>query len=277
MSSILEEIETQIAGLKTTTTRSNVGVVRETGDGVARIEGLSDVMLNEMIEFPSGVFGIALNLEETEVGAILLGDTTRVMEGDEAKTTGKLLQVPVGKALLGRVVNTIGQPLDGKGPIKSQIAYPLEKIAPGVIKRKSVSQPVQTGIMAIDAMIPIGRGQRELIIGDRSTGTTTIAIDTMINQARINKAAEAAGEKNFRPIYNIYVAIRQKQSSVARVIGVLEEAGAMPYTIVVVASASDSASNQYLAPFAGAAMGEWFMDNGMDALIIYDDLSKHAT
>ena len=190
MSSILEEIETQIAGLKTTTTRSNVGVVREAGDGVARIEGLSEVMLNEMIEFQSGVFGLALNLEETEVGAILLGDPTKVMEGDEAKTTGKLLQIPVGKALLGRVVNTLGQPLDGKGPIKSEIAYPLEKIAPGVIKRKSVSQPVQTGIMAIDAMIPIGRGQRELIIGDRATGKSTIAIDTIISQARLNKAAE---------------------------------------------------------------------------------------
>src|SRR5450631_2475603 len=276
MSSILEDIETQIAGLKTTTSKSNVGVVRETGDGVARIEGLSDVMLNEMIEFSSGVFGLALNLEETEVGAILLGDTTLVMEGDEAKTTGKLLQVPVGKGLLGRVVNTLGQPLDGKGPIKSDVSYPVEKIAPGIIRRKSVSQPVQTGIMAIDAMVPIGRGQRELIIGDRGTGKTTIGVDAMINQARINKVAETAGDKNFRPIYNIYVAIGQKQSSIARVIGILEEAGAMPYTIIVVAAASDSASNQYLAPFTGAAIGEWFMDNGMDALIIYDDLSKHA-
>src|ERR1700733_246915 len=193
MSSILQELESQISSLKTTTSKSNVGIVRETGDGVARIEGLSDVMLNEMIEFESGVFGLALNLEETEVGAILLGDTTKVMEGDEARTTGKLLQVPVGKGLLGRVVNTLGQPLDGKGPVKSDVSYPLEKIAPGVIKRKSVSQPVQTGIMAIDAMIPIGRGQRELIIGDRATGKTTIGVDTMINQARINKAAEAAG------------------------------------------------------------------------------------
>src|SRR6202165_260004 len=276
MSSILEEIETQIAGLKTTTSKSNVGVVRETGDGVARIEGLSDVMLNEMIEFSSGVFGLALNLEETEVGAILLGDTTKVMEGDEAKTTGKLLQVPVGKALLGRVVNTIGQPLDGKGPIKSEIAYPLEKIAPGVIKRKSVSQPVQTGIMAIDAMIPIGRGQRELIIGDRATGKSTIAIDTIISQARLNKAAEDDGDKNYRPLYCIYVAIGQKNSNVARALNVLEREGALPYTTIISAPASDTATNQYLAPFAGAAMGEWFMDNGMDALIIYDDLSKHA-
>src|SRR6187399_905435 len=276
MNSILEEIETQIASLKTSTTKSNVGVVRETGDGVARIEGLSDVMLNEMIEFPSGVFGLALNLEETEVGAILLGDSTKVSEGDEARTTGKLLQVPVGKAMLGRVVNALGQPVDGKGPIKSEVSYPVEKIAPGIIRRKSVSQPVQTGIMAVDAMIPIGRGQRELIIGDRSTGKTTIGIDTMISQARLNRAAEAAGDKEYRPLYCIYVAVGQKQSNVARVVAVLEEAGAMPYTIIVVAAASDSATNQYLAPFAGASMGEYFMDNNMDALIIYDDLSKHA-
>ncbi|HZE58667.1 MAG TPA: F0F1 ATP synthase subunit alpha [Chthoniobacterales bacterium] len=276
MSSILEEIETQIAGLKTTTSKTNVGIVRETGDGVARIEGLSDVMLNEMIEFSGGVFGLALNLEETEVGAILLGDTTKVMEGDEAKTTGKLLQVPVGKGLLGRVVNTLGQPLDGKGPVKSEKAYPLEKIAPGVIKRKSVSQPVQTGIMAIDAMIPIGRGQRELIIGDRATGKTVIALDTIISQARLNKAAEQGRLKDHRPLYCIYVAIGQKNSNVARALAVLEKEGAMPYTTIISAPASDTATNQYLAPFAGAAMGEWFMDNGMDALIIYDDLSKHA-
>ncbi len=276
MSSILEEIETQIAGLKTTTTKANVGVVRETGDGVARIEGLSDVMLNEMIEFSGGVFGLALNLEETEVGAILLGDTTKVMEGDEARTTGKLLQVPVGKGLLGRVVNTLGQPLDGKGPVKSEVAYPLEKIAPGVIKRKSVSQPVQTGIMPIDAMIPIGRGQRELIIGDRATGKTVIALDTIISQARLNKAAEAGRLKDYRPLYCIYVAIGQKNSNVARALAILEKEGAMPYTTIISAPASDTATNQYLAPFAGAAMGEWFMDNGMDALIIFDDLSKHA-
>ena len=233
-------------------------------------------MLNEMIEFPNGVFGIALNLEETEVGAILLGDNTKISEGDEAKTTGKLLQVPVGKALLGRVVNTIGQPLDGKGPIKTESFYPLEKIAPGVIKRRGVSQPVQTGIMAIDAMIPIGRGQRELIIGDRATGKTTIAIDTIISQARLNKAAEGAKDKDYRPLYCIYVAIGQKNSNVARALDILGREGAMPYTTIISASASDTATNQYLAPFAGAAMGEWFMDNGMDALIIYDDLSKHA-
>src|SRR6267378_1437535 len=276
MSTILEEIETKIAGLKTSTTKSNVGVVRETGDGVARIEGLSDVMLNEMIEFPNGVFGLALNLEETEVGAILMGETTKVSEGDEVKTTGRLLSVPVGKALLGRVVNTIGLPLDDKGPIKVDTFYPLEKIAPGVIKRRSVNQPVQTGLMAIDAMIPIGRGQRELIIGDRATGKTTIAIDTIISQARLNKAAEDAKDSNYRPLYCIYVAVGQKNSNVARVLNTLEREGAMPYTTIISAPASDTATNQYLAPFAGAAMGEWFMDNGMDALIIYDDLSKHA-
>src|SRR5271155_2194360 len=276
MSNLLQEIEAQIAGVKTATAKQNVGIVREIGDGVAKIEGLTDTMLNEMLDFGDGITGLALNLEETEVGAVILGDYTKIREGSEVRTTGKLLQVPVGKGLLGRVVNALGQPLDGKGPIKNEAFYPVEKIAPGIIRRESVSQPLQTGIMAIDAMIPIGRGQRELIIGDRSTGKTTIGVDTMINQARINKAAEASGEKGFRPIYNIYVAIGQKQSSIARVIGVLEEAGAMPYTIVVVAAASDSASNQYLAPFSGAAFGEWFMDNGMDALIIFDDLSKHA-
>src|SRR5438874_8909824 len=276
MSSILEEIETKIAGLKTSTTKSNVGIVRETGDGVARIEGLSDVMLNERIEFPGGVFGLALNLEETEVGAILMGDNTLVEEGDEAKTTGRLLSVPVGKGLLGRVVNTLGEPLDGKGEVKAETFYPLEKIAPGVIKRRSVSQPVQTGIMAIDAMIPIGRGQRELIIGDRATGKTTIAIDTIISQARLNKEGEKGELKDYRPLYCIYVAVGQKNSNVARALAVLEKEDAMPYTTIISAPASDSATNQYLAPFAGAAMGEWFMDNGMDALIIYDDLSKHA-
>jgi len=276
MSSILEEIETKIAGLKTSTTKSNIGTVREAGDGVARIEGLSDVMLNEMIEFPGGVFGLALNLEETEVGAILLGDPTKVSEGDEVKTTGRLLSVPVGKGLLGRVVNTLGEPLDGKGEVRAETFYPLEKIAPGVIKRRSVTQPVQTGIMAIDAMIPIGRGQRELIIGDRATGKTTICVDSIISQARLNKAAEEAKDNAYRPLYCIYVAIGQKNSNVARVLAVLEKEGAMRYTTIISAPASDSATNQYLAPFAGAAMGEWFMDNGMDALIIYDDLSKHA-
>src|SRR6266403_2328809 len=250
MADLLMEIERQIAGAKTTAGKQNVGVIREVGDGVARIEGLSDSMLNEMIDLGHGITGLALNLDETEVGVVIMGDYTQLEEGDEVRATGKLLQVPVGKGLLGRVVNMLGEPLDGKGPVASDVAYPVEKIAPGIMRRRPISQPVQTGIMAIDAMIPIGRGQRELIIGDRSTGKTTICIDTIISNARLNKAAEAAGDKEHRPLFSIYVAVGQKQSNIARVINVLEEAGAMPYTIVVVASASDSATNQYLAPFA---------------------------
>jgi F-type H+-transporting ATPase subunit alpha len=276
MADLLQEIEAQITGAKAATARQNVGIIRELGDGVAKIEGLDDAMLNEMIDLGHGITGLALNLDETEVGVIILGDYTRLKEGDEVRTTGKVLQVPVGKGLLGRVVNTLGEPVDGKGPIKGDAVYPVEKVAPGIIRRSPVRQPVQTGIMPIDAMIPIGRGQRELIIGDRSTGKTTICIDTIISQARLNKAAGAAGDKDFRPLYCIYVAIGQKQSSIARTISVLEQAGAMPYTIILASPAADSAANQYLAPFAGAAMGEWFMDHGMDALIIYDDLSKHA-
>jgi F-type H+-transporting ATPase subunit alpha len=274
MSTLLQEIESKISGVKTDVSRQNVGIVREASDGVAKIEGLTDAMLNEMLDFGNGVIGIALNLEETEVGAIILGDYLGIREGTEVKTTGKLLSVPVGKGLLGRVVDTLGRPVDGKGPIKETTFYPVEKIAPGIVKRKSVSQPLQTGIMAIDAMIPIGRGQRELIIGDRSTGKTAIGVDTMINQARINK--QNANEKGFRPVYNIYVAVGQKQSNIARVIAELEKAGAMDSTIVVAAGADSPAAAQYLAPFAGASMGEWFMDNGMDALIIFDDLSKQA-
>ena len=276
MADLLKELEAQIAGVKTATARQNVGVIREVGDGVARVEGLTDAMLNEMLDLGHGITGLALNLEETEVGVIILGDYTKLEEGDEVRTTGKLLQVPVGKKLLGRVVNTLGEPLDGKGPVESNVFYPVEKLAPGIIRRSPVRQPVQTGIMAIDAMIPIGRGQRELIIGDRSTGKTTICIDTVISQARLNRAAEEAGDKDYRPLYSIYVAIGQKQSNIARIITILEEAGALPYTIIVASPASDSATNQYLAPFAGAAMGEWFMDHDMDALIIFDDLSKHA-
>jgi F-type H+-transporting ATPase subunit alpha len=276
MTDLLKEIQVQIAGAKITAAKQNVGVIREVGDGVAKIEGLSDAMLNEMIDLGNGVTGLALNLDETEVGVVILGDYTQLKEGGEARTTGKVLQVPVGKGLLGRVVNLLGEPIDGKGPIKSDKSYPVEKTAPGIIRRRSVNQPVQTGIMPIDAMIPIGRGQRELIIGDRGTGKTTICIDTMISQARLNKVAELAGDNEYRPLYCIYVAIGQKQSTIARVISVLEQADAMPYTIIVASPASDSAANQYLAPFAGAAMGEWFMDNGMDALIVYDDLSKQA-
>jgi F-type H+/Na+-transporting ATPase subunit alpha len=275
MADLLKEIEAQIAGTKTTA-KQNVGVIREVGDGVAKIDGLSDAMLNEMIDLGHGVTGLALNLDATEVGVVVLGDYTQLKQGDEVRTTGKVLQVPVGKGLLGRVVNVLGEPVDGKGPIKYDKTYPVEKTAPGIIRRRSVDQPVQTGTMAIDAMIPIGRGQRELIIGDRATGKTTICIDTIISQARLNKAAETAGDKGYRLLYCIYVAIGQKESTIARFIAALEAAGAMPYTIIVAAPASESAANQYLVPFAGAAMGEWFMDNGMDALIVYDDLSKQA-
>ena len=276
MSNLLQDIEAQIAGAKTDVARENVGVVREIGDGVAKIEGLTGAMMNEMLDFGGGVMGLALNLEETEVGVVILGDHTGIAEGDEVKTTGKLLSVPVGKALLGRVVDALGRPIDGKGDIAAEANYPVEKIAPGIIKRKSVSQPVQTGIMAVDAMIPIGRGQRELVIGDRQTGETAVCIDTIINNARVNREGLESGDPDFRPLYSIYVAIGQKRANVAKVIQNLEENDALEHTIVLAATASDSATNQFLAPFAGASMGEWFMDNNMDALIVYDDLSKHA-
>src|SRR3954468_18641213 len=232
MADLVQEIEAQIAGAKAATAKQTVGTIREVGDGVARVEGLGDVMLNEMLDFGKGVTGLALNLDETEVGVIVLGDYTKLEEGGEVKATGKLLQVPVGKGLLGRVVNTLGEPLDGKGPIQASAFYPVEKLAPGIIRRKSIGQPVQTGIMPIDAMIPIGRGQRELIIGDRSTGKTTICLDTMISQSRLNRAAELSGDTTYRPLYSIYVAIGQKQSTVARIVAVLESEGAMPYSII---------------------------------------------
>src|SRR5580765_2351249 len=224
MANLLQEIEAQIAGAKATPAKQNVGVIREIADGVAKVEGLTDAMLNEMLDLGHGITGLALDLDETEVGVIILGDYTQLEEGDEVRTTGKLLQVPVGKGLLGRVVNTLGEPLDGKGTVESDVFYPVEKVAPGIIRRSPVRQPVQTGIMAIDAMIPIGRGQRELIIGDRSTGKTTIGIDTIVSQARLNRVAETVGDKEYRPLYCIYVAIGQKQSNIARIITVLENA-----------------------------------------------------
>jgi F-type H+/Na+-transporting ATPase subunit alpha len=276
MSSILQELEQQIAGITSSVEKTNVGTVRQVGDGVAKVEGLSDVMLNEMIEFGGGVTGMALNLEESEVGVVLLGNYAAVTEGAECRTTGKLLSVPVGEAVLGRVVNALGAPIDGKGDIVASAYYPMEKIAPGIIKRKSVSVPVQTGIMSIDAMIPVGRGQRELIIGDRSTGKTTIAVDTIISQAQQNKAAENGKLQNHKPMYCIYVAIGQKLSNVARIQKILEDAGAMEYTTIVSASASDAAAMQYLAPYAGCSIAEYFMDQGKDCLIVFDDLSKHA-
>ena len=276
MSNAIDQIQKAIAGLDTRAGKSNVGTIVSLADGVASIDGLSGVMMNEMIELPGGLQGVALNLAEDTVGCVVMGDISSLKEGMEAKTTGRLLSVPVGKGLLGRVVDALGNPLDGKGPIVSSERYPVEKIAPGIIPRKSVDQPMQTGIMAIDAMIPIGRGQRELIIGDRATGKTTIAIDTIINQANANRVGLASGDANFRPVYSIYVAIGTKNSSIARTIGTLEKAGAMEFTVVVAAPAADNAANQVFAPFSGTAIGEWFMENGQDALIVYDDLSKHA-
>lgn len=245
-----------------------VGTVLQVGDGIARVYGLQDVMVSELVEFPDGTMGMALNLEEDNVGVIILGSDEDIKEGDIVKRTGRILSVPVGKALLGRVVNPLGQPLDEKGAIVSEEYRLLEIKAPGVVHRQPVKEPLQTGIKAIDSMIPIGRGQRELIIGDRQTGKTAIAIDTIINQKYTHHTDS--------PVYCIYVAIGQKLSNIARVVKTLEDYGAMEYTTVVVASASDPAPMQYIAPYAGCTMGEYFRDNGMHALVVYDDLSKHA-
>ncbi len=260
IASILRE---QIEGFGTNVVATNVGTVIEAGDGVARIHGLSGAMYSELLEFSNGSMGIALNLEEESVSAVVLGRSEDIKEGDEVRSTGRVIQVPVGDAIVGRVVDPLGNPIDGKGPINTTRTRPLERIAPGVTLRKSVNQPVQTGIKSIDAMFPIGRGPRELIIGDRSTGKTAIAIDTIINQK--------GGD-----LVCIYVAIGQKAGKVAQIVGTLEEAGAMEHTIIVAANASDSAALQYLAPYAGCAIGEEIMEAGRDALIVYDDLSKHA-
>ena len=248
---------------------SEVGEITYVGDGVARVSGLENVMSSELVELPNDIFGMALNLETDNVGIVLFGDSSLVKEGDIAKRTGKIVDVPIGDELLGRVVNPLGQPLDGKGPINSDKYYPIERKALGVMQRQPVVEPLQTGLKSIDSMIPIGRGQRELIIGDRQTGKTAIAIDTIINQ----KDAYEAGN----PVYCIYVAIGQKASTVARVVNELEKAGAMDYTIIVTASASDPAPLQYIAPYSGASMGEYFRDNGKHALIVYDDLTKQAS
>ena len=262
-SEISELIKERIKNFQVTTVASNQGTVVSVTDGIVRIHGLSDVMLGEMLQFPGNTYGLALNLERDSVGAVVLGAYEHITEGDVVKCTGKILEVPVGEALLGRVVNSLGMPIDGKGAIDTKMQSPIEKVAPGVIARQSVSQPVQTGLKAIDSMVPIGRGQRELIIGDRQTGKTAVAIDTIINQ-------KGTGIKC------VYVAVGQKASSIANVVHKLEEHGAMEHTIVVAASASDSAALQYIAPYSGCSMGEYFRDNGQDALIIYDDLTKQA-
>ena len=262
-------LKQQLEGIQTGAELEEVGSVLQVGDGIARIYGLSNVQSNELIEFENGMEGIVLNLEEDNVGAVLLGPTEEINEGDIVKRTGRIASINVGEGLLGRVISTTGEPLDGKGPVKGELyTMPLERKAPGVIFRQPVKQPLQTGLKAIDAMIPIGRGQRELIIGDRQTGKTAIAIDTIINQ-----------KSNFdkgKPVYCIYVAIGQKGSTVANIAATLEEHGALQYTVIVLATASDPAAAQFYAPFAGAAIGEFFRDTGRDALIIYDDLSKQA-
>ena len=256
-------IKRQIEEFGAQVTMTGVGTVVEVGDGIARIHGLSGVQANELITFPSGVTGMALNLEEESVGAIILGAYNDIKEGDEVRSTGRIAEVPVGDALIGRVVNPLGEPVDGRGPISTNKTRPVERVAPNVVLRKSVDTPVQTGIKAIDSMIPIGRGQRELIIGDRSTGKSAIAVDTIINQKGGN-------------LICIYVAIGQKAAKVAQTVATLEQYGALEHTVVVAANAADPAALQYLAPYAGCAIGEEFMESGRDALIIYDDLSKHA-
>ncbi len=260
---IIERLKEKIIHFKAEMKKENVGTVVEVGDGIARVSGLSECLASEMLAFPHNTFGVALNLEEDFVGAVILGDYTRIKEGDEVKTTGRILEVPVGDSLIGRVVDPLGRPLDGKGEIKTKTFYPVEKIAPRVITRESVRTPVQTGIKAIDSMIPIGRGQRELIIGDRQTGKTSLAIDAIINQKGQNMIC-------------VYVAIGQKESKIAKIVAKLEERGAMDHTIVVLAGASEPASLSFIAPYAGCAMAEYFMDQGKDCLVIYDDLTRHA-
>ncbi|HTO45826.1 MAG TPA: F0F1 ATP synthase subunit alpha [Burkholderiales bacterium] len=262
-SEISELIKSKIENLAVGAEMRTQGTVVSVTDGIVRIHGLADVMQGEMLEFPENTFGLALNLERDSVGAVILGNYEHVTEGDTVKTTGRILAVPVGPELLGRVVNALGQPIDGKGPINGKLTDVIEKVAPGVIWRKSVSQPVQTGLKAIDSMVPIGRGQRELIIGDRQTGKTAVAVDTIINQKG-------------KDLFCVYVAIGQKASTIANVVRKLEEFGAMEYTVIVAASASESAALQYIAPYSGCTMGEYFRDRGQDALIIYDDLTKQA-
>ncbi len=270
-SEISSIIRDQINNFESQADISEVGTVLKVGDGVAQVYGLDNVQAGEMVEFTGGVQGMALNLEEDNVGIVIFGDDRGIKEGDTVKRTQKIVEVPVGKGLLGRVVDALGNPIDGKGPIQSSESRRIEVKAPGIIPRKSVSEPMQTGLKALDALVPVGRGQRELIIGDRQTGKTAVAIDTIINQKAINQSNDES-----KKLYCIYVAIGQKRSTVAQVVKTLEENGAMEYTIVVAATASDPAPLQFLAPYAGCSMGEFFRDNGMHGLIVYDDLSKQA-
>ncbi len=270
-SEISSIIRDQINNFESQADISEVGTVLKVGDGVAQVYGLDNVQAGEMVEFTAGVQGMALNLEEDNVGIVIFGDDRGIKEGDTVKRTQKIVEVPVGKGLLGRVVDALGNPIDGKGPIQSSESSRIEVKAPGIIPRQSVSEPMQTGLKALDSLVPIGRGQRELIIGDRQTGKTAVAIDTIINQKEINQSDDES-----KKLYCIYVAIGQKRSTVAQVVKTLEENGAMEYTIVVAASASDPAPLQFLAPYAGCSMGEFFRDNGMHGLIVYDDLSKQA-
>jgi len=269
-------IKQQIKSFSSKMDVAEAGSVIHVGDGIARVYGLNNAMSGELLEFPSELFGIALNLDEDSIGVVLLGADTNVREGDPVKRTGRIAEVPVGDALLGRVVDPTGLPVDNKGPILSKKTRVVERIAPGVIERSEVNVPLQTGIKAIDAMIPIGRGQRELIIGDRQTGKTAIAIDTIINQANLNREIERSNDQSGRKVYCVYVAIGQKASTVARVARTLEDNGAMEYTCIVSANASDTAPMQYIAPYAGCAIGEEWMEEGKDVLVVYDDLSKHA-
>jgi F-type H+-transporting ATPase subunit alpha len=265
---LLKTLEERVDSYRKDTKHEHVGTVVEVRDGIAKIDGLSRIGASEMIDFGNGIMGVALNLEEDAVGAIVLGDYTQLKKGDTAKATGQILSVPVGEDLIGRVVSPLGKAIDGGAPLKTKALYPIEKIAPGVIQRKSVDTPLQTGIKAIDAMIPIGRGQRELIVGDRQTGKTAVAIDTIINQKKT--------QNTDRPVICVYVAIGQKESKVAKIVSELKKSGAMDYTIVVSAGASEPAAYSYIAPFAGVAMAEYFLDQGKDVLCVYDDLSKHA-
>ncbi|MEW6062134.1 MAG: F0F1 ATP synthase subunit alpha [Bacteroidota bacterium] len=264
----------QLAGYEKEVDVYDVGTVLQVGDGIARVYGLSKCMAGELVEFPNEVFGMVLNLEEDNIGCILFGNDTKIKEGDTVKRTNRVASMPVGEAMLGRVINPLGQPIDGRGPIKTEKFYPIERKALGVIQRQPVKQPLQTGLKAIDGMIPIGRGQRELIIGDRQTGKTAVALDTIINQKFTH--TEEAKKQGIRPVYCIYVAIGQKGSTVAQVVSKLEEEGAMPYTTVIAANASDPAPMQFIAAYSGATLGEYFRDSGRDALVVYDDLSKQA-